>query len=138
MVNCRWIYPDSVVAIFAIFAFTQLGCQGPAGPDGDDAVLADSLAPVLTWLTPEPGLVIDNGTTLSAQVSDDQGISQMVFYIAGFEFPGILTDTLTGIYSYEWSARLWPEGPYPLMARAWDSARNSATAPVVIVRVEHP
>ena len=127
-----------VSIFFLVLALCCLGCQGPAGPDGDDSMLSDSLAPVLTWLSPEPDLTIDSSAILSAQVVDDQEVSQVVFYIAGFEFPGILADTLSGVYVYEWSARLWPEGPYPLMARAWDVARNSAATPVVIVQVQHP
>ena len=133
-----WYAIRNVSITFFALAICYLGCQGPAGPDGDDAVLIDSLAPVLTWLTPEPGLAIDSAATLSAKVTDDRDVSQMVFFIAGFEFTGTLTDTSSGIYIYEWSARLWPEGPYPLMARAWDDARNSAATPVVIVQVEHP
>jgi hypothetical protein len=113
------------------------GCQGPTGPTGDNAVLADSLAPVLVWLTPEPGTTVDSAATLSVQVSDDQAVVQMVFYIAGFEIAGTLTDTTAGIYVYEWSTRHWLEAPYPLMARAWDEARNSAATPVVIVQVDH-
>ena len=113
------------------------GCQGPAGPDGDNAVLVDSLAPVLVWMAPEPGTTVDSAVTLSAQVHDDQAVEQMVFYIAGFSFAGILTDTSAGIYVYEWSALHWPTGPYPLMARAWDGARNNASTPVVIIQVEH-
>ena len=114
-----------------------VGCQGPAGPDGDDAFLSDSLAPVIEWLSPQPGVVIDSGATLTAHVTDDRVVWQMLFYIGGLKYDGVLTDSSAGIYSYRWNATRWPEGPYPLMARARDGDRNTSTTPVIIVQVEH-
>ncbi len=119
------------------FGCWSTGCQGPAGPDGDDAVPADSLAPIIEWLAPEPGTVVDSSVTLTARAADDQGVWQMLFYVGGFKYAGELTDSADGLYSYRWEAARWPEGPYPLMARARDAARNMATTPVIMVRVEH-
>ena len=114
------------------------GCVGPSGPDGDNAFLQDSMAPTIDWISPEPDSIIDSSVTLSASVFDDQYVKRMSFYIAGFEFAGSLVDSVEGIYIYEWQALLWPEGPYPLMARAWDDAKNVATTPMILVHVEHP
>lgn len=114
-----------------------IGCMGQTGPDGEDAFLADSLAPQIRWLTPPPGSVIDSTVTVSAEATDDQGIWRLVFYIAGFEFQGSLIDSASGVYHYTWHAELFPDGPYPMMARAWDDARNMATTPVIQVEVNH-
>ena len=103
------------------------------GPDGDDAVLADSTAPLIEWIAPEAGTEVDGVVILTAYADDDQGIWKMSFYIAGFEVEGVLTDSTGGIYTYSWNTESYREGPYPLMARAKDAARNQSTTPVVIV-----
>jgi len=127
----------ALIAIISLIAGAA-GCKGPSGPDGEDAFIPDSLPPGIEWISPEAGQMIDSLAVLSARVHDDQGVRHMSFYIAGFEFAGVLVDTAGGIYCYEWLAVNWPEGPYPLMGRAWDDARNVATTPLIIVQVEHP
>lgn len=125
--------PLFLVAILIL----STGCEGPTGPDGDDAVISDTLAPVVEWIDPPVGLVIDTACTFHARAIDDQEIWRMVFYIGGFEFAGSITDSIEGIYSIRWNARLYPQGPYPLLAKAWDSSRNVGSTPVFMVYVEH-
>ena len=127
------ILPLFLVGIFILSG----GCDGPAGPDGDDAVIADSVAPAVEWIDPPINMVIDTAITFQARATDDQGIWKMVFYIGGFEFPGSLTDSITSIYSVHWNARLYPEGPYPLIAKAWDTDRNAGSTPLFMVYIEH-
>ncbi|MDP8240297.1 MAG: Ig-like domain-containing protein [Candidatus Hatepunaea meridiana] len=128
----------SITLVSIIISLWIIGCEGPTGAPGDNAELADSLAPQIEWISPEPGLVIDSAVTLSVRASDDDAVRQMSFYIAGLEFSGILIDSAQGIYEFEWLAKNWEEGPYTLMARVWDRARNCATTPVIFVQVEHP
>ena len=113
------------------------GCAGPAGPDGDDAVLADSILPTISWIQPEAGAAFDSLAILSVRANDDQGVWRMIFYVGGFSFTGMLVDSVEGIYQFNWSVIYYPQGPYPLMARVWDAARNQATTPVRLVYVEH-
>jgi len=128
-----------LVAVWSLCVW-MMSCEGPAGPDGDNAILTDSLAPVIEWLSPEPGSVSADTVILSAKVTDDQGVNMMMFYISGFEFGDTLVDvdSIEGIYTYEWLTQTWPEGPYPLMARALDNARNCATTPIILVQLDHP
>ena len=112
-----------------------VGCNGPVGPDGDDAFLIDSLSPVIEWISPAQGLITSDTVTLTARATDDHGIWRMVFYIAGFEEVGELVDSAAGIYEYTWIVNTYPDAPYPLMARAWDTSRNMATTPVVLVEI---
>ncbi|MFH0766282.1 MAG: Ig-like domain-containing protein [Calditrichota bacterium] len=95
------------------------------------------MPPVIVWLNPSPNAVIDTTVVLEATATDNQGIWRVVFYIAGFEFPGALVDSARGLYHCLWNARYYPAGPYPLQARAWDAARNVASTPVCMVSVNH-
>lgn len=112
-------------------------CRGPAGSDGSDAVLTDSLPPRIEWLAPPAGAVVDSAVVLQARAADDQGIYRVSFYIAGFEFPAELTDSAQGVYSYRWQARRYPAGPYPLLGRVWDDARQIGSTHVRVVYVQH-
>lgn len=134
----------TIVTVVLIFAVTfVLSCSGPAGPDGDNAVPPDTLYPFIKWISPDPGESVDSFITLRAQaydlsdIPDTQGVWRMVFYAGGLEFRGILTDTIRWEYSYEWIADNFPEGQYPLMARAWDGTRQHSTTPVIFINVEH-
>jgi hypothetical protein len=122
--------PALILMLFA-------ACQGPVGPDGDNARVNDSLPPTIEWIRPEPGDTVAGIDTLQVRVDDDQGIYKVAFYIAGFEFSSTLTDTVNNIYDCIWDATLYPEGPYPLMARVWDTSRLTATTPVRVVEVKH-
>jgi len=113
-----------------------ISCKGPAGISGDDAQLADSLPPVIEWITPDAGTVVTSTVLLSAQARDDQQIYRVAFFVAGFEFAGTLTDSAQGIYDFNWDASRYPEGPYPLVAMVWDNSRQIGSTPqrIVIVR----
>ena len=102
-----------------------VACEGPAGPAGSDAILADSLPPEIEWIQPASGEVIDSAVTLIVRASDDQELKQVVFFIAGSEHSDSL-EIDDDLYIYRWDALHWPEGPYPLMARAWDMERNTS------------
>jgi len=135
--HCRLLHVIFIVITAISLCLIGISCKGPSGPDGDDAFLIDSLPPQVEWLEPEPGVVSEDMLILSAKAKDERGVWRMVFYVGGFEQKGTLIDTTAGIYQYQWLAKLYPEGPYPLMARAWDAARNMATTPVVLVELVH-
>lgn len=113
-------------------------CQGPTGPNGEDAFLTDSLPPVIEWISPASGIVISDTLLLRARVTDDRQLWRMVFYIAGFEQEGVLVDTTDDIYEYVWLASLYPPGPYPVMGRAWDLSRNMSSSPVILLEIKSP
>lgn len=129
-------------------ALAQLGCKGPAGPSGSDAVLSDSLSPGIQWLSPSADTTVDTGLVLAVRAWDrtlspmgtpvDTLPWRVAFFVASFEYPGRLADSAGFRYELSWDARRWPEAPYPVTARVWDRARNQADAPVFIIRVDHP
>jgi len=137
-IHNRYFYLFTLFAAISLLSLWELtGCKGPSGPDGADAALTDSLPPSIIWLNPPPNSIIDTLVVLEAAAADNQGIWRMSFYIAGFEFSGTLADSARGLYRYVWNARYYPQGPYPLQARAWDAARNAASTPVCMVSVAH-
>jgi len=125
------------IFISLIIMIWTAACEGPAGPAGSDAVLADSLPPVIEWIQPASGEVIDSAVTLIVRASDDQELKQVVFYIAGLEYSDSL-EIDNDLYIYRWNTLHWDEGPYPLMARAWDRERNTSRTPDIIIEIVHP
>ena len=131
--------PVSLTTSFLIFVLLMLliGCEGPAGPDGDEAVLDDPVSPEILWLSPTAGDTINSVDTLRVIASDNIKVLRLKFFIAGFEYSGSLVDSSAGMYELIWKTDRWLPGPYPLMARVWDDARNDAETPVIIVYVVH-
>ncbi len=121
----------------AIGYFLAAGCRGPAGPDGKDSKLADPLPPQIEWISPAPGVEVDTSLLLQVHAADNVGVYRVSFYIAGFEFAAILSDSAAGRYDFLWDAQGYPEGPYPLMARVWDESRQTGTTPVRVIEVKH-
>jgi hypothetical protein len=121
--------------VFVAFSFCTIlfGCTGVAGPDGDDAVISDTLSPVIKWLLPEAGSEVDSIEIISVSATDDQIIRRVVIYIAGWEASAELIDSTLGLYRYNWNSSDFPVGPYPLMAKAWDESSNQSSTPVVLV-----
>jgi len=131
--------PESilVIALFSIVFMLLGGCEGPAGPDGDDSVLDDPVSPKIQWLAPAAGDTINGVDTLRVIASDNIKVLSLKFFIAGIECSGSLIDSSAGMYELIWETDHWREGPYPLMARVWDEVRNDAETPVIIVHVVH-
>ncbi len=126
-----------MLSLNLLVLFAVVACEGPAGPDGKDSRLTDSLPPVIEWIAPAPGVEVDSSLLLQVHASDNIGVYRVSIYIAGFEYAGSLTDTAAGVYSLFWDATTFPEGPYPLMARVWDESRQTGTSPVVVIEVRH-
>jgi hypothetical protein len=140
VININYQRFMSVIIIVAAYIF--ISCQGPTGVDGDDAFIADTLSPVIEWQFPNNGDSLfttiepqDTSIVLSAIATDDNVIRQMVFYCGGYEQKGILVDSATGTYNFDWHYGLYPIGPYPLMARCWDEAGNMSTSRIIQVEV---
>jgi len=126
------------ILLSAILLILGTACQGPAGPDGKDSRLTDSLPPQIEWISPEPGVEVDSSLLIQVHAFDNIGVYRVSIYIAGFEYAGNLVDTAAGVFSILWESGNFPEGPYPLMARVWDESRQTGTTPVRIIQVNHP
>ena len=127
-----------ILKLTITLSFTLLlGCEGPSGLEGSDAVITDSLPPVIEWIEPESGTFIDSTVHLKARVTDDQGVLRVSFFVARYEFSGELEDTLNSQYSFTLDLSNWLGGPYPVSARAWDVHRNTTASPDIMITVRH-
>ncbi|MBM3326837.1 MAG: hypothetical protein FJY65_07650 [Calditrichaeota bacterium] len=119
----------------AVGILMLLGCKGPQGPAGSDAVLTDTLPPWIEWLTPSSGDTVDTLLSLSVRAGDDQAVARLTFSIAGFDFTP--DSSVADRYFLTWFPARYPEGPYPLVARVWDATRNTAITPMLLIYVRH-
>lgn len=88
--------------------------------------------PPTTWLTsPAPGTSVAMTVTLTAEASDNVGVTRVEFY-RGSTLLG--TDS-TAPYSITWNTQSVPNGGYALTSKAYDAARNVGTSAGVTVTV---
>ncbi|MFC2150560.1 Ig-like domain-containing protein [Calditrichota bacterium] len=126
--------PPYLVGLFIfILSILAISCSGPAGPDGTDAIVLDSLPPRVELLRPLANDIISDTLFLSAEISDDHSVSKVVFQVANYEFLADLVDTVNSVYEYRLDMQRWPGGPYPVRVQAWDVYRNSAVSPVILI-----
>ena len=96
-------------------------------------VLADTNAPQVSLTSPTANALVRGSVPVTAQASDNTGVSRVDFYI-----DGALTSTdSTSPYSFSWSTTSSGDGAHSLYAKAFDSAGNSATSATVTVKVDN-
>jgi len=95
-------------------------------------VVLDTVGPTVAITSPQNGASVFLSTTLQANASDTNGVTQVVFYDGATV---IGTDT-TAPYSVSWSTLLVAKGTHTLTARATDVAGNVTTSAAVSVTVQ--
>jgi hypothetical protein len=93
----------------------------------------DTTPPSTSITSPAGGATLSGTATISANASDNVGVSRVEFY-AGSTLLG--TDT-TAPYSYAWNTTNVANGTYLLTSRAFDAAGNSANSAAVSVTVSN-
>jgi len=100
---------------------------GNIGQAADIAVTVSNLPPDTT--APSVNIGVRRATTgesgvmsLSATASDNVGVSHVEFYVNGI----LVSTTTVAPHVYNWDSTAVPSGSYELMAKAYDSAGNSA------------
>ncbi|QRN98484.1 Ig-like domain repeat protein [Archangium violaceum] len=93
----------------------------------------DLLKPAVALTSPAQGATVSGVVTVSADASDDRGVTQVDFY-AGSTWIG--NDT-TAPFSINWSSTQLANGTYALKARARDAAFNYAESALVNVTVDN-
>ncbi len=91
----------------------------------------DLMAPVVTLTAPAAGVRVSGTVTLSAEATDNLGVTRVEFY-SGTRLLG--SDT-TAPFSYAWSTTSEPKGQHLLSARAYDATGNVGTSAQVGVTV---
>lgn len=95
--------------------------------------VVDTTNPTTSLTAPAAGTVSGN-VTVSANASDNIGVTKVEFY-AGASLIG--TDT-TSPYSITWNTLTVSNGNYTLTSKAYDAANNTATSAGVAVTVNNP
>lgn len=95
-------------------------------------VTVDNTAPTVAITSPQNGGTVFLSTTIQATASDNNAVTQVVFYDGATV---IGTDT-TAPYSMGWTTLLVPRGQHTLTARAYDAAGNITTSAGVVVTVQ--
>jgi aqualysin 1 len=124
-------------------AFRYNGTVGSCGTGGyddrDDLAFAvgassDPTPPTTAITAPSAGATLSGTATVSADASDNVGVTRVEFY-AGTTLIG--TDT-TAPYSVSWSTTSVANGSYTLTSKAFDASGNAATSAGVAVTVGNP
>ena len=93
----------------------------------------DTTAPTTAITAPASGATVSGTTTLSANASDNVGVSRVDFYV-GSSLVG--TDNMAP-YSISWSSTGVANGTYALTSRAYDAAGNVGTSSTVSITVNN-
>jgi hypothetical protein len=92
----------------------------------------DNAAPTVAITSPADGAAVFLSTTIQASASDNNAVTQVVFY----DGATVLGTDTTAPYSYNWSTVLAARGQHTLTARAYDAAGNVTTSAGVVVTVQ--
>jgi len=131
----------SLQAVRAAFRYsgTAGSCTSGTYDDRDDLVFAvgagtpDTTPPTVTLTAPANGATVSGTITLSANASDNVGVTRVEFYV-----DGVLrgTDT-TSPYSISWNTATVANGAHSVTAKAFDAAGNSATSAAANITVNN-
>ena len=110
-------------------AFGGINVGKPHGGGGG----ADTTAPT-TKLT-APGILasLKGAATVSANASDDVGVTKVEFYASG----KLIGSDATAPYSFAWDTTKTANGLYILTSKAYDAAGNVGSSPNVLVGVKN-
>jgi hypothetical protein len=89
----------------------------------------DSTPPTITITNPINGATLSGTVSITANASDNIGVTQVEFYI-----DNILQSTDTAApYSYNWDSRSFTNGSHTLKTTAFDAAANSNTHQISVI-----
>lgn len=112
-------------------------CPLGSSDDRDDlafAVAGENVPPTTALTSPASGATVAGLVTLTADASDNVGVTKVEFY-RGLQLLG--TDT-TAPYALSWNTSAEPNGTYSLTTRAYDLRGNVGTSAPVSVTVNSP
>jgi Subtilase family/Bacterial Ig domain/Peptidase inhibitor I9 len=92
------------------------------------AAFGDTAAPAITLTGPLQGAAVRGRATVTASAQDDVEIDKVVFSAGNTQLG---SDSIAP-YSIEWNTAALPDGPYSIVAIAYDAAGNSASARVSV------
>ncbi|WP_224957108.1 Ig-like domain-containing protein [Geomonas subterranea] len=94
---------------------------------------SDLIAPAVSLTSPGSGSTVTGSVVISANASDNVGVSKVEFYR-----DGTLLSTLSASpYSYTWDTKTSTNGSHTLTAKAYDAAGNVGSSQNVSVTVQN-
>jgi subtilisin family serine protease len=93
----------------------------------------DTTAPSTSITAPAASSTVGGTTTISANASDNVGVSKVEFYLGS----SLLGSDTTAPYSFDWNTASVANGAYSLSTRAYDAAGNVGSSAAVSVTVSN-
>ncbi|ADO75925.1 M20/M25/M40 family metallo-hydrolase [Stigmatella aurantiaca] len=99
-----------------------------------NGTVVDTVPPATVLTSPASGATLLGSVTLTANATDNVGVSKVEFYVDNV-LKG--TDT-TAPYSFVWDTASTPNGAHVLSTKAFDARQNVGVSPAVNVTVNNP
>jgi hypothetical protein len=93
----------------------------------------DTTAPSVSITSPAGGATVSGTTTISANASDNVGVTRVEFLVDGV----LLSSDTSSPFSASWNTTTATNASHSLTARAFDAANNQATSAAVSVTVNN-
>jgi hypothetical protein len=93
----------------------------------------DTTAPTTAITSPANGATVSGTTTVSANASDNVGVSRVELFVDG----SLHSSDTTSPYSFSWNTTTVANGGHSLQTRAYDAAGNAGSSGVVSVTVNN-
>lgn len=129
------IKEKSIFLFITLCLFISLGCEGPQGPAGKDAIIPDLVPPEIYWVRPLGGDTLRLLDTLEVTAFDNSGIDSIIFFVNGTRnFRNVPLGIRNPPYRLPWNTQYLGIGEYTLEALAYDIAGNIGRTPTILVR----
>jgi hypothetical protein len=90
----------------------------------------DAMAPKVTITAPADGSKIKNNVTITANATDDIGVTKMEIYIDGY----LKATSTSGSISTTWNTRKASRGTHFITVKAYDAVGNVGTSSVTVTK----
>lgn len=95
--------------------------------------IQDTIAPTVSITTPVNDVSVSAATLISASATDNVGVGRVDFYVNGL----LRAAVNTAPYSFCWITTTEVDGPYTIIAKAYDASGNIGQSAVVTVIVDN-
>jgi len=95
--------------------------------------VADTTPPTTSITAPANGATVSGTTTVSANASDNVGVTKVEFYLDG----ALQSTDTTSPYSWSWNTTATANGSHSLVTKAYDAANNVGTSATITVTVSN-
>lgn len=124
------------IATLQAVAYDQAGNTGlspsvSVNVSNSGSTPADTTPPTVAIVSPSNGLTVSGTVTITANASDNVGVSRVDFYVSG----SFMGSAYSSPYAVNWNTRKFT-GTQSIVAKAFDAAGNSATSSALTVTVE--